>query len=242
MKRLLMAAAMTLITAVTFSQSNNLFWTSTVNVKMDKKLEWEKKVVTYVKTHYPQLKYRIYEVISGENTGSYVIVMGPTSYKDMEAPYVSPKGEALMKTDGQALDALCNSTIVTYNRRVDNLSSMKADRKLKYVVVSYTEINNGTWGDVSDFILRQKEARAQSGFSMDIDYYRPSYSGNNSAYASVRYVEKLEELDPTGVNFGELYDKVHGNNAWYKDWTRYFSLVKQTKTEIRVLRTDLSSL
>lgn len=241
MKRLLLAAFMTLITAVTFSQSNNLYWSMTVNVKMDKKLEWEKKVVTYVKTHYPQLKYRIYEVISGENTGSYVVVMGPTSYKEMEAPPVSPKGEALMKTDGQALDALCNSTIVTYNRRVDNLSSMKADRKFKYLVVSYSEINIGTWGDVSDFLLRQKEARVKGGMATDIDYYRPSNSGIPNAYASVRYVEKLEELDAT-VNFGEGYDKVHGNNAWYKDWTNYMSMVKQTKAEIRVLRTDLSSL
>lgn len=241
MKRLLMAAVMTLITAVTFSQSNNLYWSMSVNVKMDKKLEWEKKVVTFVKTHYPQLKYRIYEVISGENTGSYVVVMGPTSYKEMEAPYVSPKGEALMKTDGQALDALCNSTIVTYNRRVDNLSSMKADRKLKYLVVSYSEIINGTWGDVSDYILRVKDARIKGGLNMDVDYFRPSNSGIGNAYASIRYVEKLEELD-ANVDFGEIYDKVHGNNAWYKDWNNYLSKVKQTKTEIRVLRTDLSSL
>lgn len=241
MKRLLLAAVMTLVTAVTFSQSNNLYWSMTVNVKMDKKLEWEKKVVTFVKTHYPQLKYRIYEVISGENTGSYVVVMGPTSYKEMEAPYVSPKGEALMKTDGQALDALCNSTIVTYNRRVDNLSTMKADRKLKYLVVSYSEINNGTWGDVSDYILRVKDARIKGELNMDVDYFRPSNSGIGNAYASVRYVEKLEELD-ANIDFGEVYDKVHGNNAWYKDWNNYLGNVKQTKTEIRVLRADLSSL
>jgi hypothetical protein len=241
MKRLLLAAVMTLITAVTFSQSNNLFWTMTVNVKMDKKLEWEKKIVTFVKAHYPQLKYRIYEVISGENTGSYVVVMGPTSYKEMDAPYVSPKGEALMKTDGQALDALCNSTIVTYNRRVENLSSIKADRKLKYLVVSYSEINNGTWGDVSDFILRIKDARTKGGSTMDVDYFRPSNSGIGNAYASVRYIEKLEELD-ANENIGEMYDKVYGNNSWYKDYMNYFSMLKETKTEIRVLRADLSSL
>lgn len=241
MKRLLLTAVMTLITAVTFSQSNNLYWSMTVNVKMDKKLEWEKKVVTFVKTHHPQLKYRIYEVISGENTGSYVVVMGPTSYKEMEAPSVSPKGEALMKTDGQALDALCNSIIVTYYRRVDNLSSMKADRKLKYLVVSYSEIGVGAWGEVSDYILRVKDARVKGGLNMDVDYYRPSNSGIGNSYASVRYVEKLEELD-TQVDFPEVYDKVHGNNSWYKDWTHYTSMLKQTKTEIRVLRTDLSSL
>jgi hypothetical protein len=154
---------------------------------------------------------------------------------------VSPKGDALMKADGQALDALCNSSTVTYNQRVDNLSSMKADRKLKYLVVTYSEINIGTWGDVSDYILRVKDARTKGGLAMDVDYYRPSNSGIGNAYASVRYVEKLEELDATS-DFSEVYDKVHGNNEWYKDWSRYISMVKQTKTEIRVLRTDLSSL
>lgn len=243
MKRLLLAAVMTLITAVTYAQSNNLFWTMTINVKMDKKLEYEKKVLAYVKAHYPQLKYRMYEVISGENTGSYVVVMGPTSYKEMDVPYVSPKGEALMKADGQGLDALCNSTMVSYGTRVENISNMKADRKLKYLVVTTTEINVGTWGKVSDFLIKIKEARAKGGLTgVDIDYFRPSNSGIGNAYTTVRYVEKLEELDSQAENLPEAYDKLHGNNSWYIDYTEYFTLVKQNKTEIRVLRTDLSSL
>ena len=44
---------MTFMTVVTFSQSNNLLWTMTVDVKMDKKLEWEKKMVLFVKTLSP---------------------------------------------------------------------------------------------------------------------------------------------------------------------------------------------
>lgn len=56
MKRLLMITVMSLFVAVSYSQSNNLLWTMTVDVKMDKKLEWEKKMVTFVKTHMPQAK------------------------------------------------------------------------------------------------------------------------------------------------------------------------------------------
>jgi hypothetical protein len=243
MKRLLLAAVMTLITVMTYAQSNNLFWNMTVNVKMDKKLEYEKKVLAYVKAHYPQLKYRMYEVITGENTGSYVVVMGPTSYKDMDVPYVSPKGEALMRTDGQALDALCNSKMVGYYTRMENISNLKADRKLKYLVVTTTEITVGTWGKVSDFLVKIKEARTKAGLTgVDIDYFRPSNSGIGNAFTMVRYVEKLEELDTQVENLPDAYDKLHGNNSWYIDYTDYFSLVKQNKTEIRVLRTDLSSL
>ena len=232
---------MTFITVVTFSQSNNLLWTMTVDVKMDKKLEWEKKMVLFVKTHYPQLKYRTWEVISGDHTGSYVLIIGPTSYKEMGTPPVSPKGEALMKADGQALDALCNSSKVTYYTIAEGLSTTKPDRKLKYQLVGFSEIKIGTWGDVSGFLTRQKAAREKGGSSQDHAVLRPSNSGVPNAFMGIMFVEKLEELDAS-ENIGEMYDKTFGNNAFYKDWNNYLSLIKSTHYEIRALRTDLSNL
>ncbi len=241
MKRLLLVAVMTFMTVVTFSQSNNLLWTMSVNVKMDKKLEWEKKMVVFVKTHYPKLKYRVWEVISGKNTGTYVIIMGPTSYKEMSVPAVSPKGEAMMKADGQALDALCSSSQVYYYTIVDGLSTTKPDRILNYQVVSYSEIEIGTWDDVKGFLTRQKEAGEKGGSTRDFATLRPSNSGIPNAFMSVRFVEKMEELDAS-ENMPEMYDKEFGNSSWYKDWANYLSKLKETRTEIRFLRTDLSNL
>jgi len=241
MKRLLMIAVMTFMAVVTFSQSNSLLWTMTVDVKMDKKLEWEKKMATFVKTHYPQLKYRAWEVISGVKTGTYVLIIGPTSYKEMDVPTVSPKGEALMRTDSQALDALCNSSEVNYYTIVDDLGTSKPDRKLKYQVISYTELIPGTWGDARTFFLHQKQVREKNGSTLDLSYLRPSNSGAANSFMSVRFVEKMEELDAS-ENTEALYDKMFGDNSWYKDWNGYLSTIRQTKSEIRVLRTDLSSL
>ena len=244
MKRLLMITVMTVIAVVTFAQSNNLLWTMTVDVKMDKKLEWEKKMLTFVKTHMPQVKYRVWEVISGTNTGAYVIVMGPTSYKEMDVPNVSPKGEALMRTDGQGLDALCNWSKVNYYNIVDALSPAKPDRKLKYQVATFSEINMGTWGDVSDFLAHQKEAREKGESKSDYIYLRPSNSGAGNAFVSIRFIEKMEELDGSAstFNMAESYDKTFGNNSWYKDYNNYMSMIKSNRTEIRVLRADLSNL
>ena len=242
MKRLLMLAAGIMISIVSIAQNtNNLYWSMTVNVKMDKRLEWEKKIVLFVKAHYPQLKYRIWEIQSGENTGSYSVVMGPMSFKDMDVPMVSPKGEAVMKTDGQALDALCNSTQVGYARKQEDVSRMKADRKLKYTVFTFNEINVGTWDDVHGILMKRKESRAKGGSMLDIDYFRPTVSGNNNAFTSVRYFEKLEELD-VQENLGEMYDKMYGNNASYIDGVKYSAVIKATRSELRMLRADLSSL
>jgi len=241
MRRILLATVMILITAAAFSQTNTLYWSMTVDVKMDKRLEWEKKMVTFVKTHYPQLKYRVWEVMSGERTGNYVLVMGPTSYKEMGTPYTSPKGEALMKTDSQALDALCNSTEVNYHSLVEGLSNSNPDRKLKYQVATYSEIGVGTWSEVNIFLSRIKEAQEKGGSKRDYMYLRPSNSGVGASYVSIRFFEKMEELDAS-ENMGEMYDKAFGTNAWYKDMQNYLSMIKSSKREIRVLRSDLSGL
>lgn len=240
MKRLLFACVMTMFVTCTLAQ-NNLYWTMRIKVKMDKKLEWEKKTPVFMKTHYPQFKYRVWEVMTGENSGSYVIAIGPMSYKDLDAPMSSPKGEALMKTDGQALDAISESTEVNHYRRVDAISTMKADRKLKYLQVTTAEITPGIWGDVQTIAAKIKEARDKGGSKMDIDFVRPSNSGLGNRFLSLRYFEKMEELD-LDEKFGEMYDKVHGDNAFYKASQDYFNMVKGTWTELRVLRTDLSSL
>jgi hypothetical protein len=243
MKRLLIAAAMTLIGMAGFSQSETLIWNETIDVKMDKRQEWEKKFVALAKTHYPDFKYRLWQVTSGENTGNYIIAMGPTSYKQMDVPHVSPKGDMLMRADAQALDALCNSIDVNYYNLVQDISSSKADRKLKYMVATYSEITIGTWADVKVFLARQKEARDKAGSASDIVYLRPSNSGRGNAFMTIRFVEKLEELDKDDFSADtEMYDKLFGSNSFYRDWTKYVSLVKNMKTEIRVLRTDLSNL
>lgn len=242
----MITGVMMLIAAVAFSQSTtpapNLYWTMTVKVKMDKKLEWEKKVMLYVKTHMPQLKFRTWEVLSGENTGAYVVVMGPMTYKDMDVQTVSPKGEALMKADGQALDALCESTLVMYMRRQDaSISNLKADRKLKYLVATTNEIAPGSWDIINDFAKKIKEAREKGGSKLDVDYFRPNNSGNLNSFATVRYFEKMEELD-LQENLPEMFDKAHGTNAWYINAGKRNEVVKSSKTELRVLRTDLSAL
>lgn len=76
---------------------------------------------------------------------------------------------------------------------------------------------------------------------MDIDVFRPSNSGLINSFSSIRFFEKMEELD-LQEDLGEMYDKAHGNNSYYKDNANYLSMLKSIKSELRVLREDLSSL
>ena len=241
MKRLLIVLALVVMASIiTIAQTNNnLYWSNRIKVKMDKKLEFEKKLPALLKTHYPQFKFRTYEVLTGKNTGTYVVVAGPISYKDLDAPPVFPKGEALAKTDDQALAALCESYEVNYFLRQDDISTNNPNRKIKYLEVTSFELAPGQWQRMHDVIVEAREAISLAGSKSDYAFFRPSSSGPSNAFNRVRYVEKLEEL---GIqeDWAGPYDKVHGANAFSRKVEDYYSLIKSYTDELRVLREDMS--
>lgn len=240
MKRVMTLAVM-LIAMTAQSQNKNVFWSLNVKPKIDHWLDYEKKVVPYVKTHFPNLKYRCWQVLTGENSGSFIFVIGPSTWKEMGTPMVSPKGEAAQKLEGQALDALSESSSSGYMTRQDDVSNVKADRKLKYLSASYYEIEIGSWDYFHDFFAKAKAARASMGSKMDIDYFRPVSSGPTNVIGIVRFMETLEEMD-IDEKTSEAYDKIYGMNSYSRDIMLIRSKIKSTRSELRVLRTDLSQL
>ena len=121
------------------------------------------------------------------------------------------------------------------------MSIMKADRKLKYVEINYGENILGTWIELRDFLLKDKDARVKGGSKMDIDIFRPDNGGIPNMIYSVRYCETLEELD-LEEDTEAMYDKVNGKNSHFKAWGNYLSKLKSLRSELRVLRTDMSQL
>lgn len=242
MKRsIMMVLAIAASLSFAFSQedNNNVFWTNIIQIKLDKRADFEKKLPAFLKTHYPGFSFRIYEIITGPNTGSYAVVTGPLSYKDLDQPMTSPKGEAARMADEQALDAISVKAEVSHLRRVNDLSMAKTDRKLKFLQVTYREFQNGSWGDTRDILKKLKDARIAGGSKVDVDIYRPVASGPLNMYASVRYFEKWEELDYE-EKLTDLYDKVNGTGSWYREVNKLNEWTKNSRSELRVLRPDLS--
>lgn len=239
MKRSILTLVVTLVVTSALAQ-DNLFWTMRVKVKMDKRLEWEKKAPLFMKTHYPQFVFRVYEVTTGPNTGSYVLSIGPISYKLLDSPPVYPKGEAAVRSDEQVLDAMTESTEVIHYRRVDEISQTKPDRKNKYASLNFIDINLGSWPEIQAFHAKIKQVREQNGIAGDFGFFRPVHSGAYNRFVFVRYLERLEELD-MNTNIEELYDKVHGKYAFHTDREKYLSLLKSTSGELWVLRNELST-
>lgn len=240
MKRIILVLVTVMMITVTAAQTNNLFWTMRVKVKMDKKLEWEKKAPLLMKNHYPQYTFRVYEVSTGPNTGSYVLSIGPMSYKDFDAPPVFPKGAAAAKADRQALDAICESVEVTHYQRDEEISNVRVDRQNKYAQLTFVEIEIGSWEAVRGILTKVQAVRKINALKEDIGYFRPANSGPGNMFAVVRYLEKWEELEMDN-KFPEMYNKAHGENAFTKDRKDYFEMVKSMTSELWVLRPDLGS-
>ncbi len=241
MKRLFIVLALVVMASIiTNAQTNNVFWAARVKVKLDKKLEYEKKIPAFLSTHYPQLKFRVYEILTGEHTGSYVYVVGPFSYKDLDAPKVFPKGEALLKSEAQAINALSEEVEVWYARRQDDISDINPDRKIKYLEVTSYELIPGQWSRMRDILREGKEARKLAGSKADISIFKFSSSGLNNSFSSIRYFEKMEDLDLV-EDLATPYNKTKGAGAFERRVQEYYSLIRNSTVELRVLREDLST-
>lgn len=242
MKRLL-SLLLVMATTLQFSfaqENNNLFWTRVVHVKKDKIAEFEKKLPVFLKTHYPQLSFRVYEIETGTNSGAYAVVTGPLSYKDLDMPMVSPKGDAARNLDDQALSSLIESQETLHIRRVGDISMVKPNRNIKFLTVTYREIKVGSWGEYLDILKRLKAARIAGDSKIDVDFFRPVASGNASAFSAVRFFDKWEEMDYEEKT-ADLYDKINGTGSWSRDIARLNEITLTVRSEIRILRPDLST-
>jgi hypothetical protein len=218
---------------------SNVFWSMRMKPKMDKIGELEKRLPVFLKTHYPQLSFRVYEVITGENSGSFLVITGPFAMKDLDVPMVSPKGEALQKADGLALSALCESSEVNMTRLQADLSIPNPNRQINYILATERQFETGTWEEYSDILKKLKTAREKAGSKIDIAYHRPTVSGMTNSFYHIRFLNNWAELDQT-ENLAEMYDNAHGRAAWARDVARLNAITKVAKQEMRVLRKDLS--
>lgn len=240
MKRIFLSLVIALFAFTASAQNEaNVLWTMRITPKMDKIGELEKKLPLFLKTHYPQLSFRVYEVLTGPKTGSFFIASGPYAFKDFDAPMQSPKGEAAQKADDLALIALSESIEVQHARVLSDISLPDPNREIKYVQVTERQYETGSWSKYRDFLRKLKTAR-EKGPKVDIVYFQPVGGGDLNTFVAARFFTKWEELD-INMNLAELYDNAHGRAAWAGAMREINAINKSANQEIRMLRKDLST-
>lgn len=241
MRKLFLFIAVAFIAIGALGQSEkNILWSMRITPKMDKIGEIEKRLPLFLKTHYPQLGFRVYETITGPNTGSFVVSSGPYSFKELDAEMQSPKGEAARKADDLALSALYEKMEVNFNRMLPDVSLMDPNMEIKYVQITVREYESGGWGAVRDILVKLKAAR-EKGPKLNILFTQPVAGGSNmNTYGAARFFNNWADLD-INQNIPELYDNLHGRAAWSDAVRTLNAHTKSITQEVRVLRKDLST-
>ena len=228
------------------SQGNTLYQVNVVKPKAGMRSAFEASWKMHLdKFHNTSDKRNVYEVTSGPDDGSYVIVEGPMSYADMDKTNSNSKehGLDLEKNFSPKLEPGSSNSIV---RWADTLS-YKADAKAEKFLLTVTVIKDGKLGEVLTEFRRNALVSAKINSPFSYSVLIKQQAGSSPTIISIRNLTNgYKELDadyfklpPTG--FKDAYVKDYGQEAWDKRLKLLVDDVVSREQHFEEMRADLSS-
>ena len=227
-------------------QGNTLYQVNIVKPKTGMKSAFEASWKLHLdKYHQKTDKRNVYEVTSGADNGSYVIVEGPYSYADMDKtkPNAKEHGLDLEKNFSPKLEPGSNNFIV---RWADTLS-YKGDPTAEKQLLTITVVKDGKMGEYLTEMRRNVliSEKLNSPFSYNVSIKQQA--GSAPTIIGIRYLKNgYKELDsdffnlpPTG--FRDAYVKDYGQEAWDKRVKLLVDNRVSQEQHFEELRKDLSS-
>ena len=228
------------------SQGSTLYQVNVVKPKAGMKSAFEASWKLHLdKFHKTTDKRNVYEVTSGPDNGSYVIVEGPFSYADMDKakPNAKEHGLDLEKTFSPKLEP-GNTNFIA--RWVDTLSyngDAKADKNL----LTITVVKDGKMAEYLSEVRRSILILGKINSPISINILTKQYAGSSPTVISIRLLKDgYKELDsdyfktpPTA--FMDAYIKEYGKDAWDKRLKLLVDDVVSREQHFEVMRADLSS-
>jgi hypothetical protein len=196
-----------LFVAAAFSvngQGNTLFVLNSVTPKAGSKMAFEAAWKTHAaKFHKSSDKRAVYEVLSGQHLGTYIIIEGPFSYADLDKDKPMAK-EHLMDLDKNYFPLLMEDRSNAYFRLDDTASYKPSVQADKFLVIS-------THYRAGQLMANLKEAKR--GALLQAQLPTPSPVGYNT------FVQLWAGSDPVMVvarklkdGFASLEDNFYGTN------------------------------
>lgn len=226
---------------------------NTVRPKKGQKMAFEAAYKAHVeKFHKSAQQIAVYEIISGSNSGSYLIVNSGRSFEDLdkERPDATVHNVDLDKTFFPYLEETMNATY----RYMDSLS-FRPDTTAEKFVVNVSHLKQGL--NINDY--RREIGRTVRVYMMlntpfwnnfSRAYYEQLWDGSDQVTVSVRSLkEGFKSLEqnyygpaPTGSpSFRDMYAKTYGHTAWDERVKLLDSSEVKTEVYLMKLRKDLSS-
>ena len=227
-------------------QGNTLYQVNMVKPKAGMKSAFEASWKMHLdKFHKTSDKRNVYEVTSGPQSGSYVIVEGPFSYADMDKtlPNTKEHGLDLEKNFTPKLEPGSTNFIA---RWADTLS-YNGDTKAEKFLLNITMVKDGKMGEYLAEIRRNAliSAKLNSPFSYNI--LIKQQAGSSPMIIGMRHLkEGYKELETNYYKlpengFKDAYINEYGQDAWDKRIKLLVDDIVSREQHFEKLRTDLSS-
>jgi hypothetical protein len=197
------------------------------------------------KFHKGSDKRTVYEMTSGPDLGSYVILEGPFSYADMDKPLQNSKEHVIdiEKNISPKLDPGSQNFIT---RLADTLS-INSDVKAEKLLLTVTIVKDGKTGEYLTEVRRSILIQQKMNIPISAYTLIKQQAGSNPTIYGVRILKDgFKELEANYFNlpqnaFRDAYVKDYGQEAWDRRLKLLVDDVVSRKQHFEILRADLSS-
>jgi hypothetical protein len=228
------------------SQGNTLYEVNVVKPKAGMKYAFETSWKLHLdKYHQKSDKRNVYEVTSGPELGSYVIVEGPFSYADRDKtlPNAKEHGIDLDKNFSPKLEPGNQNFVVRWADTLSHNGDAKADNFL----LTITRVKDGKMAEYLSEVRRTAiiSAKLKSPFSYNV--LIKTQAGSSPTIITIRnLVNGYKELETNYFNlpqngFRDAYVQEYGQEAWDKRLKLLVDDRVSQEQHFEKLRADLSS-
>lgn len=243
--RKVLILALAIVMGNAYGQGNTLYDVLVVTPKLGKTSSFERTwKAHHAKYHAKDDGRQVYEILSGDNAGSYMLVSGPTSFADMD------KERANMAAHDADYDNTIipfvekNSGAYTY-RWADTLSYNGNVKAEKYVTTVYN-LKQGKGSDLVAEIKRAIKINGMINSPSSYNTYVKQWAGSHPQYVIVTNLKDgFKQLDlsftPATTAFKDAYIKEYGQAQWDKRNTLLPEITESIDVYVSKLRKDMST-
>lgn len=191
------------------------------------------------KFHTGNWKWRVYEVLTGPETGSYMIIEGPNSWTTIEERG-APAPDQLKDYADNILPYVKNSLPETYATYVADASTAGADYSSSKILISNCYVKPGRTDRARDDFKAWKKVYEKLGF--DVVIWRTFFSGEERFIFTGGLKAGFKDLDDPSNNLRKAADEVLGVGARDRFADSESANYARIVTEIIEFKPELSSI
>lgn len=221
-------------------QDKTIVSTFRVTPKSDKVVEFEKALAAHAqKYHTGDVKWRVFEVQSGPESGAFHVTEGPNSWEGMDGRG-DISAEHKLDWDKNVSPLTTGAGTSGYSRFNADMSNIQLTDYADKIIITHMYPKPGMTNKMTDLIKKMKKVWVAGNESVAV--YTSINSGEPQTAIVTRLKAGLKELDPSFRKpFNERYNTVYGEGTWDYWLADYATCVEKRWSEMLFLRADLSS-